>query len=126
MAETVQPGKLYAAVEQGDLEAVKEILVHATADDVNYQATNEVYIFTESELRAALNTLTVQHFFRLNQRTALAKAAILGNCEILQEILKHPGLDPNLPNKVSHISKIYAVADAVNNLHHSILCPMHP
>ena len=40
MAETVQPGKLYAAVEQGNLEAVKEILVHATADDVNHQATN--------------------------------------------------------------------------------------
>eukprot|EP01032_Pedospumella_encystans_P034746 gene34746-39285_t len=73
--ETVPPGKLYAAVEQGNLEAVKEILLHATADDVNYQASNE------------------------NQRTALAKAAITGNCEILQEILKHPGLDPNLPNK---------------------------
>ena len=45
MAETVQPGKLHAAVEQGNLEAVKEILVHATVDDVNHQATNEVYLY---------------------------------------------------------------------------------
>ena len=37
-------GKLYAAVEKGDLEAVKQILLHATADDVNYQATNEVFL----------------------------------------------------------------------------------
>ena len=42
--EVVQPGKLYAAVEKGDLEAVKQILLHATADDVNYQATNEVFL----------------------------------------------------------------------------------
>ena len=40
----VPPGKLYAAVEQGNLEAVKEILLHATADDVNYQASNEVLL----------------------------------------------------------------------------------
>lgn len=42
--ETVQPGKLYAAVEKGDIEEVKEILLHATAEDVNYQATNEVLL----------------------------------------------------------------------------------
>jgi len=50
--ETVQPGKLYAAVEKGDIEEVKEILLYATAEDVNYQTTNEV-LLNESVVHCA-------------------------------------------------------------------------
>jgi len=48
----VQPGKLYAAVEKGDIEEVKEILLYATAEDVNYQTTNEV-LLNESVVHCA-------------------------------------------------------------------------
>eukprot|EP01032_Pedospumella_encystans_P012000 gene12000-13914_t len=65
--EGTTPGKLYIAVQNGDLEGIREIILSATAED--------------------------------NQRTALAYAAISGRCDVLQEILKHPGTDPNLPNK---------------------------
>eukprot|EP01032_Pedospumella_encystans_P016873 gene16873-19232_t len=46
-----------------------------------------------------LNPMSLLREQRPNQRTALAYAAISGRCDILQEILKHPGADPNLPNK---------------------------
>eukprot|EP01032_Pedospumella_encystans_P012559 gene12559-14523_t len=74
MEQSLLPNRLYSAIERCDVSAVKEILVHASAEEVNQREGNK------------------------NGRTALAGAVILGNLEIVRAILDHPCLDVNLPN----------------------------
>ena len=109
--EGTTPGKLYVAVQNGDLDVVKEIILSATAEDVNWQATNEVS-FCTSQFQATSLFYNQQFSFQ-NKRTALAYAAISGRCDILQEILKHPDADPTLPNKVSRMELMFA--SKINN-----------